>query len=221
MTLEEYIQSLASKSKLSGAKNTILRLLWESGEGFPRNWVASSVLLAATGQKYFDRRARELRDHLGCDLESKYDETLKEHAWRLKSDTLLNANPREYLSAVEKKKLFEAHNFTCSTCSKKSEAGVRGLQADHKIPLIRGGTHELSNWQPICNNCNVGKRRACSGCGDDCKKCPWAFPEIVGLRTTIDLPPELLSKLYDKAGGSHQKFNDLVRDALYKAIGNS
>lgn len=220
MTFDEYITSISQSRKLSDVKSIILRFLWQAGESFPRNWVASSALLAATGQKYFDRRARELRDELGCDLESKYDDILKEHAWRLNSDVLLKANRREYLSSVEKTKLFEAHNFICATCGKRSEAGVRGLQADHKEPLSRGGTHDLSNWQPICNNCNVGKRRACAGCQDDCAKCAWAFPEKTGLRTPVDLPPTLLNKLYELSGGSKEKLNDIIREAIYKAIGN-
>lgn len=221
MSLEKYIEALPTKRKLSGAKYTILTLLWNSGTDFPRSWVRSSKLLEATGQKYFDRRARELRDEIGCDLESKYVEELKEHAWRLNSDKLLKANPREYLTASDKKRLFEEHNFVCATCGKNVDAGVRGLQADHKIPLSRGGSHELSNWQPICNNCNVGKRRACEGCNDECKTCSWAFPEVIGINTIINLPPELLSKLNKMSGGSQQKFNELVTKAVQEAIGNS
>lgn len=195
-------------------------MLWEAGSDFPRPWVPSSTLLKATGQKYFDRRARELRDEMGCDLESQYVEIHKEHSWRLRSPALLKANPREYLTSSQKEQLFKQHNHICATCGKAIQAGVRGLQADHKIPLSRGGTHDFANWQPICNNCNVGKRRACEGCNDDCKACSWAFPEKTGLKTVIDLPPELLTKLYDLAGGSHKKFSELVRDALYKAIGS-
>lgn len=220
MDLEQYIESLPTKRKLSGAKRTILDLLWRGGENFPRDWVRSSALLKATGQKYFDRRARELRDETGCDLESKYVEVLGEHAWRLKSSKLLKANPREYLTASDKKKLFESQDFTCATCGKKIDAGVRGLQADHKTPLSRGGSHDFSNWQPICHNCNVGKRRACEGCDDECAVCSWAFPENTGLKTVIELPPKLLSKLNDLSGGSQKKLNELVQDAIYKAIGN-
>ncbi|MAZ00137.1 MAG: HNH endonuclease [Micavibrio sp.] len=221
MNLENYIESLPTKRKLSGAKHTILTLLWSSSAEFPRRWVRSSELLNATGQKYFDRRARELRDEIGCDLESKYVEEFKEHAWRLNSNKLLKANPREYLTSADKKRLFEKHNFVCATCGKKIDAGVRGLQADHKIPLSRSGSHKLSNWQPICNNCNVGKRRACEGCNDECISCSWAFPEEVGINTVVNLPPEILSKLNKMSGGSQKELNELIKRAIQEAIGNS
>lgn len=221
MNLDEYLLSLPTSRRLSGAKSTILSVLWEAGDKFPRNWVGSSVLLEATGQKYFDRRARELRDEIGCDIESKYVEDLKEHAWRLNSSKLLKANPRYYLTASDKSKLFEDNDFVCATCGKKTDAGVRGLQADHKIPLSRGGSHDMTNWQPICNNCNVGKRRACEGCNDECKTCSWAFPEKIGIKTVLDLPPELLSALDSLSEGSQKKLNDLVIKAVYDAIAKS
>jgi hypothetical protein len=217
MTFDDYVNSLPT-TKLSKAKQIILQMLWDAGHDFPRNWVASSAILRATNQKYFDRRARELRDEVGCDLESQYVEALGEHGWRLRSSSLLTSNRREYLTVIAKQTLFKERNNTCATCGKQVAAGVRGLQADHKIPLIRGGTHQPDNWQPICHNCNVGKRRACEGCNDECRKCSWAFPEDVGIKTVLDLPPELLSKLYQLSGGSHSEMNEFVKKALYLAI---
>lgn len=193
MTFEKYYQKLPIKNKLSDVKQTILRRLWgNDSDSFPKPWVSSAELLELTGQKYFDRRTRELRDSLGCDLESAYQETFGGHAWRLRSDTLTQPQQREYLSKVQKERLFAEADYRCATCGTQIKAGVRGLQADHKVPLSRGGTNALENWQPMCNNCNVGKRRSCEGCKLDCKRCSWAFPEKCGIPTLLNLSESVL-----------------------------
>ena len=198
MTFEEYYQKLPIKRKLSDVKQTILKRLWgKDSDSFPKPWVSSAELLELTGQKYFDRRTRELRDSLGCDLESAYQEEFGGHAWRFKSDTLTAPQEREYLTKAQKDRLFAEANNTCATCGTQTEAGVRGLQADHKVPLSRGGTNALENWQPMCNNCNVGKRRACEGCTLDCQTCSWAFPEKHGIPSMLNLEESVLRLIDD------------------------
>jgi 5-methylcytosine-specific restriction endonuclease McrA len=184
--------------------------LWgRDDDKFPKPWVSSAELLELTGQKYFDRRTRELRDHLGCDIVSSYKEEFSGHAWRIVSPTLTPPLDREYLTASQKKKLFEAYNYCCSVCGAKIEPGVRGLQADHKIPLSREGDNGPSNWQPLCNTCNVGKRRACDNCELDCLSCSWAFPELVGIKTLIDIKESTLRKV-EAFGKAKQQTKDQV-----------
>lgn len=78
MSLEEYLGNLPTKKRLSEVKQKIIKRLWgDENISFPKPWVSSKELLELTGQKYFDRRTRELRDELGCDIESQYS---KEHA---------------------------------------------------------------------------------------------------------------------------------------------
>lgn len=189
MNFNEYIKSLPDKP--SKVKALILRTLWDSGTDFPRDWVKSSRLLELTQQKYFDRRTRELRDEMGCDIQTEHH--FGEHCYRLKSTNLTNFNPRQYLTTSQKNELFNEYHHTCGICSKQFKPGVRGLQADHKVPLIRGGSQEKENWQPICNECNVVKRRACADCKEDCETCSWAFPKRAGLIVLI--PQELRSEL--------------------------
>ncbi len=217
MNCDEYIvQVEAHSKKLSDVKKKILRLLWEEGDSFPRGWVASSVLLDLTGQKYFDRRTRELRDENGCDIET--EPVDGEHSYRLNSLTLGTANTRLYLSEKEKKALFEASGYTCATCGVVLEAGMKGLQADHKHPLIRGGNHEASNWQPMCNVCNVGKRRACADCEEDCQQCPWAFPERFGVMTMLPIPHEMHEKLEKLYGTDKEKITDGILSVLNEKL---
>jgi 5-methylcytosine-specific restriction endonuclease McrA len=196
MKIDEYIESLPVKTKLSEVKLKILRRLWgEEQDCFPKPWVSSAELLNITGQKYFDRRTRELRDQIGCDLETAYQESFTGHAWRINSPNLAVPQDREYLTQSQKIKLFELANYCCSTCGVRVDAGVRGLQADHKVPISRGGSSSLDNWQPMCNNCNVGKRRACEGCTIECESCSWAFPEVVGVKTMLAISEKTLRRI--------------------------
>jgi 5-methylcytosine-specific restriction endonuclease McrA len=47
-------------------------------------------------------------------------------------------------------------NWTCVRCNKKlvgSDATV-----DHRVPLARGGSNDLSNLQSMCRSCNSSKK---------------------------------------------------------------
>jgi 5-methylcytosine-specific restriction endonuclease McrA len=210
MRFDDYVKSLGRS--LSEVKEKILRKLWDEGKSLPRGWVRSSALLAVTRQKYFDRRVRELRDELGCDIET--GTAGGEHAYRLRSTRIDVANPRAYLSESQKRQLFENSKHRCAVCGGQFEAGLRGLQADHKIPLKRGGQHGEENWQPLCVECNVGKRRACAGCNLDCRKCPWAFPDQVGKRIVLAIPADIDSAARARAAQTGKSVNQVLLDAI-------
>lgn len=214
MTFEQYIQSLPSVP--SEVKSLILKRLWQEGSRFPRDWVRSSELLSLTGQKYFDRRVRELRDETGCDIET--GTVSGEHAYRLISPNVNVANPRSYLSEAQKRSLFQAAAGRCAVCDRTFESGLRGLQADHKVPLKRGGSHEQSNWQPLCVECNVGKRKACADCDLDCGTCPWAFPERVGRRIIAQVPGNLETALRAYAAASGREVHVCVAEAIQEYV---
>lgn len=214
MDVEGYFEKLPTKRKLSVVKIKILTRLWgKDTDPFPKPWVSSAELLELTNQKYFDRRTRELRDQLGCDLESKYIASLSGHAWRINSEGLAPPQDRDYLTQGQKNKLFKDHDSTCVTCGLKVDAGIRGLQADHKVPLSRGGSNDLSNWQPMCNNCNVGKRRTCEGCLLDCKTCSWAYPEIFGVQTMVSIGEQTLRRIDAYSAKTSTTLDKVMEDA--------
>lgn len=193
-------------------KIKILKALWDAGSDFPRNWVKSSVLLKLTAQKYFDRRIRELRDETGCDIETGITEG--QPAYRLRSTKLNKVQDRTYLSTSQKKALFENRNYTCAACGRKFSKGEKGLEADHKVPLIRGGGSEFENWQPLCVSCNVSKRRSCQGCQEKCKECAWAFPEQFGGLITIRASQQILLQVRELAKHKGIHSQEVILEAV-------
>ena len=209
MTLEDYLENLNKTKKLSEVKRLIIIELW--GEGtFPSAWVSSAHLLKVTNQKYFDRRTRELRDEHGVDLDQGV--VGGEHSYRMLSSKIQQTNTRAYLSAKDKNNLFNGQNYTCQVCGIISPSGVRGLQADHQIPLSRGGQNDASNWQSLCNECNVAKRRACQGCSETCKTCHWAFPNSNEMPITIRLPKEQFDFVDEQIKKNKNWLLDLIKN---------
>ena len=196
----------------SKVKLKILRALWEASGDFPRAWVKSSALLKLTGQKYFDRRIRELRDETGCDIETGV--TDGKPAYRLCSTSLKKVQDRSYLATSQKKGLFDKFSYRCAVCGKQFNKGEKGLEADHRIPLLRGGGAEIENWQPLCVSCNVSKRRSCQGCEEECKKCGWAYPEKFGELITIRAPKETLDKIREVARRKGIHSQDFILEAV-------
>lgn len=215
--VEQRISTLSGKrKKLSQVKITILRTLWEEGNQFPREWVLSNKLLRLTGQKYFDRRIRELKNEVGCTIET--GTFNGRSAYRLLTDELGRAFNRTYLTAAQKKKLFEEFKYQCAACGRSFSAGEKGLEADHKIPLMRGGSSNLDNWQPLCIDCNVSKRRSCQDCQENCYQCAWAFPEHYGRITPVHLPYQLLNSLREIAQEKGVHSQELIIEAVEKFI---
>ena len=50
-----------------------------------------------------------------------------------------------------------AVGFKCLRCGK-----TRPLEADHVVPVIKGGTSWLHNIQPLCEECNLKKHTKCT-----------------------------------------------------------
>lgn len=197
---------------LSAVKLKILNQLWDSGLSFPREWVLSEKLLKLTGQKYFDRRIRELRDETGCDIETGVFHG--QAAYRLRSCNLQPVNQRSYLTTAQKTGLLEQCGYKCSACGRLFTQDKRGLEADHKIPLSRNGGSNIENWQTLCVDCNVSKRRSCQNCQDECRSCAWAFPEQFGSIITIRLSLSTIERLHEEAKQQGKHHQDLLKDYI-------
>lgn len=59
------------------------------------------------------------------------------------------------VDALTKKKLLEDYNGRCAHCGKILT--VEKMQVDHMLPRTQGGSDEILNLQPLCEDCNQGK----------------------------------------------------------------
>lgn len=72
----------------------------------------------------------------------------------LKNKIIEKRIPRKHIPFALKLAVFKRDNFRCVVCGKGKESG---LHADHKIPVIQGGTDDMENLQTLCSSCNLSK----------------------------------------------------------------
>ena len=89
--------------------------------------------------------------------------------WKAKTDRAYQLNnPHVYRATKQRRKIRKAQNgeykitakewqklysSPCLYCGSKTN-----IQADHVIPIARGGIHGISNLVPACQSCNASKR---------------------------------------------------------------
>jgi 5-methylcytosine-specific restriction endonuclease McrA len=176
--MDEFVYShldlyLLAFPRLSVSKYVLIKELWgQDSDPFPKPWVEGKRLMEITEQKNYDRRVRELKDEMGFDIESASNNS--KHCYRLKSVSRTTSHIRINVTTKIKEELFINYNNQCNFCG---DPGTKKIQADHRIPVIRGGKNNIENLQPLCSHCNIIKRNSCSGCEDNCQNCSLAYPE--------------------------------------------
>jgi len=65
---------------------------------------------------------------------------------------------RKTIPSSIKLKVFKRDNYSCKICGRSpvTNPGL-SLHVDHILPFSKGGTDELSNFQTLCSDCNLGK----------------------------------------------------------------
>jgi 5-methylcytosine-specific restriction endonuclease McrA len=183
--------------------SVILSALWPAGHGIPGPVLtegdvrtAVDAFRHASGKgPYKDvfRRMRELQGEEG------FTSIVKEgNRYQLQSlDVSQKREPRAQLGKKEWEQLKELYGHKCASCGAQ-EPDVK-LSPDHKIPRSRGGSNDLGNWQPLCEQCNNIKSNACRGCALNCHVCSWAFPGDYKQIIIEDDNKELAKRAADKA----------------------
>lgn len=111
-----------------------------------RDWQAATIMglgLLITG--LLEQRQRQ-RAHI-----STSPETPPEAPPKLSRRAQLKANGGSH-TVNEWRLLCALYNWRCASCEKK-----RPLTKDHIIPVIQGGSDDISNIQPLCRACNSSK----------------------------------------------------------------
>ena len=186
---------------------TILETVWPEGHGIPGPIVSPDEIRAAVdkmkGRPYKDvfRRVRELQGDEGIlgliKVGSKYQ--------LIDLNVSPKKQPRRSLSAAEWEAVLEAYHGRCACCG--SLPGEVGFQPDHKVPRLRGGTDDLTNFQPLCDSCNNIKSAQCRGCTERCTQCGWAHPEFY---KPVKLQASVLQKLNSYADSIQEDASELA-----------
>lgn len=61
-------------------------------------------------------------------------------------------NSNEHFTQKQFRELCQKHGNKCLCCKE-----VKNLQADHIVPIARGGSDGIENIQPLCKICNIKK----------------------------------------------------------------
>ena len=67
-----------------------------------------------------------------------------------------NKKTRSGLTLSLRFNVFRRDDYKCQICGATAKDGVR-LEVDHKVPVAKGGTDDMSNLWTLCFNCNRGK----------------------------------------------------------------
>jgi 5-methylcytosine-specific restriction endonuclease McrA len=121
---------------------------------YKKAWMqANSARIAAFQRVYYERNREEVisrSDEWGKNNVEKVKQFKAND--RRKRRAAKNAS-RGSFTAKEFEELCERYGNRCLSC------GVTGvvLEADHVVPLTKGGSDDISNIQPLCRSCNRRK----------------------------------------------------------------
>lgn len=193
----------------------ILETLWPKGYGIPGPIVGREEIRAAIdrakGGTYHDpfRRLRELQGDEGFLGIIKNGQRYQ----LIHLNISPKKRPRTSLSADKWKTVLGAYNNVCAVCGCTPDEN--GFQQDHKVPRARGGTDDLTNWQPLCDSCNIEKSVVCRGCQKDCSQCGYAFPEFY---RPVRLSGQTWRDVNEYSEKHHLDPSQFVTEVIYHAI---
>jgi 5-methylcytosine-specific restriction endonuclease McrA len=108
--------------------------------------IANKDVIAIKDRKYYlsnkDARAVYIRNWQKANPEKLFDIQNRRRVKELENKTFFITN----------KFLIKLYNSSCSFCRSNEK-----IQADHIIPVSRGGYHGEGNLQPLCKSCNLSK----------------------------------------------------------------
>lgn len=133
----------------------LYRYLYERRSDPPTMLEIRAYAAEQTGEAHSqtDRRVRDLRDHFDVPA-VRYG---REHRYVLTGwSAVKKAGSRKSVSSRVRAEVLSPQR--CAQCGRRPlEHGIR-LEVDHKVPREWGGNDEIDNLQPLCDECNAGKK---------------------------------------------------------------
>jgi len=195
----------------------ILERLFPEGSGVPgpvvtQAQVREAVQAGKEGYRDVFRRMRELQGEEGITGIIKGGSSYQLISLAVGPKRI----PRQPISRTRAQAIAERQGWRCSNCGTPIVAeGPNRFDPDHKIPRTRGGTNDDTNLQGLCPACNNAKSGACANCAEECRTCPWAFPEQYRLPR---IRPDLIRILTTLATNQNRTIDDVANEMLDEAF---
>ena len=139
---------------VSAEAKAVYRLLFENRHRPMSMLEIREALLDAVGeQEQLDRRKRELNKYFVLGREGRSGKTV---LYKLASRKAVVES--DVLGISERVRAEVLRLGHCAMCGRTPQTHGAVLQVDHKMPQSWGGTNDISNLQPLCEECNRGKK---------------------------------------------------------------
>src|SRR5215213_2640007 len=155
--LEQYAQYEKTRANLPnrvGARRKYQEEHKEEISEYKKRWAADNEeKVAASKLAYYEREREEV-----IARSKKWTEDNPEKVSQAKANNRRKRRAARHASlgsftAEEFKALCEGYGNRCLACGGAEAA----LEADHVVPLTKGGSDDISNIQPLCGSCNRKK----------------------------------------------------------------
>jgi len=121
---------------------------------YKKNWAADNEEKAAASKlAYYEREREEVIARSKKWAESNPEKVRQAKANNLRKRRAARHASRGNFTVEEFKELCEIHGNKCLACDDTRAP----LEADHVVPLTKGGSDNISNIQPLCGSCNRKK----------------------------------------------------------------
>lgn len=142
-------KKVAKSMRESNERNKILREIQKDKKGF-------SDKREEQNNSNIDKKRKEIKRNMI--VAKAMRKSHKENLNKLESNKEHNNISRERkITPSIRIKVFERDNYTCQICGRNNRQDNVKLEVDHKIPVSKGGSDDISNLQTLCFDCNRGK----------------------------------------------------------------
>ena len=118
---------------------------------YKMNWAADNEEKAAASKlAYYEREREEVIARSKKGAESHPEKVRQAKANNLRKRRAARHASRGNFTVEEFKELCESYGNKCLACGDTEAV----LEADHVVPLTKGGSDNISNIQPLCGSCN-------------------------------------------------------------------
>ncbi len=114
---------------------------------------ANSDRMASYKRTYYEQNREEVTARRKEWVENNLEKVKQFKANNSRKRRAARHESRDNFTAIEFKELCERYGSRCLSCGAVDVA----LEADHVVPLTRGGSDDIDNIQPLCGTCNRSK----------------------------------------------------------------